>query len=212
MKRTISPLTEDQASQLLREGMSPTQERNRQLIAFLLHTGLKIHEFVGLNVRDVFSGKRVRRALVLPSRKSAAAHHIPLDREAREAIACLLAYHHRSRVEQQLDAPFVASRQRNAKDRSYRMSARQVQRIVKGMGTDQAFRFRTTPQMLRHTFATSLLNRGVDLRTVQRLLGHGTVKTTRDLYVRRTEPPPLSGLSDFPIQVPEPRESIVPSV
>jgi site-specific recombinase XerD len=86
--------------------------------------------------------------------------------------------------------PLVISRQRNRKDNSYRITARQVQRIVKTLREDASLEFKTTPQTLRHTFAKALLNQGADLRTLQKVLGHRSLKTTRDLYGLAATPSP----------------------
>ena len=76
----------------------------------------------------------------------------------------------------------IVSRQRNKKDGDYRITARQVQRIIKSLREDASLGFKTTPQTFRHTYAQSVLRQGGDLKTLQKLLGHRSIKTTRDLY------------------------------
>ena len=182
MKHAIPTLTPEQGATMMQGTWGRAQERDRQMLRFLLHTGLKINEFVRLNVGDVFSGKRVKKALAIPASEGKPVRRLPLDREAREAVALMLDY---NRVQGQALAaedPLVISRQRNKKDSSYRITPRQVQRIVKTLREDAAVQFKATPQTLRHTFAKSLLEQGADLRTLQRVLGHRSLKTTRDLY------------------------------
>jgi integrase/recombinase XerC len=152
------------------------------MLTFLLHTGLKINEFVNLNVGEVFTGKRVKMNLLIPGARDKAARKVPMDREAREAVAIILDYNRSQGYSMNAQDPLVVSRQRNKKDGSYRITARQVQRIVKTLREDAALGFKTTPQTLRHTFAKQVLGRGGDLRTLQKLLGHRSIKTTRDLY------------------------------
>lgn len=182
MKRAIPTLTQDQTSTLLQGTWGRAQERDRQMLTFLLHTGLKINEFVKLNVGDVFTGKRVKKTLAITARIGKGVRRVPLDRSAREAVAIILDYNRSQGLPLNLEDPLVISRQRNRKDNSYRITARQVQRIVKTLREDAALQFKTTPQTLRHTFAKIQLGLGSDLRTLQKLLGHRSLKTTRDLY------------------------------
>jgi site-specific recombinase XerD len=137
---------------------------------------------VKLNVGDTYTGKRVKKSLLINSRISKGVRRVPMDRSAREAVALMLDYNRSQGLPLNPDDPLVISRQRNRKDNSYRITARQVQRIVKTLREDASLQFKTTPQTLRHTFAKSLLDQGVDLRTLQKVLGHRSLKTTRDLY------------------------------
>lgn len=182
MRHTIPTLTEEQSSALMKGTWGRAQDRDRQMLKFLLHTGLKINEFVRLNVGDVFSGKRVKKALTVGGINGKGGRRVPLDREARESVAMILDYNRSQGQGLVPEDPLIISRQRNKKDNSYRITPRQVQRIVKTLREEAAFAFKTTPQTLRHTFAKQMLEQGADLRTLQRLLGHRSLKTTRDLY------------------------------
>jgi site-specific recombinase XerD len=182
MKRKVSLLTKEQTDAMMRGTWGRTQERDRQILNFLLHTGLKINEFVGLNVGDVFTGNRVKKFLHIASDTRKPERRVPIDREAREAIAIILDFNRRQGFPLESGEPLVMSRQRNKKNGDYRITARQVQRIVKSLREDAALGFKTTPQTFRHTFADSVLRRGDDLKTLQKLLGHRSIKTTRDLY------------------------------
>ena len=181
MRKKVSLLSEGQASAMMQGTWGRSQERDRHMLIFLLHTGLKVNEFVGLNVDDVFTGNRVRKTLTInhdgkPERK------IPLDRDAREAVAVMLDFNRRQGFSLEPHEPFVVSRQRNKKDGSFRITPRQVQRIIKTLREDASLGFKTTPQTFRHTFAKKLLEQGTELKEVQKILGHRSIKTTRDLY------------------------------
>ena len=182
MKRVIPTLTDEQTSSLLRGTWGRAQERDRQMLTFLLHTGLKINEFVRLNVGDVYTGKRVKKSLAITGRISKGVRRVPLDRSARESAAMILDYNRSQGLTLNPEDALIVSRQRNRKDNSYRITARQVQRIVKTLREEAALQFKTTPQTLRHTFARTLLGQGADLHTLQKMLGHRSLKTTRDLY------------------------------
>ena len=181
MKKKISLLTEGDASAMMQGTWGRTQERDRFMLTFLLHTGLKINEFVSLNVDDVFTGNRVRKTLQisLPGKQE---RKIPMDREAREAVAVILDFNRRQGFSLEAHEPFVVSRQRNKKDGSFRITHRQVQRIIKTLREDASLEFKTTPQTFRHTFAKKMLAQGMELKELQKVLGHRSIKTTRDLY------------------------------
>lgn len=182
MKKWVSILNSDQTTAMMNGTWGRSQERDRQMLTFLLYTGLKINEFVNLNVADVYTGKRVRRVLVIANGGRKPPRRVPLNREAREAVATVLEYNQTQGSALEPSEPFVISRQRNKIDGSFRITSRQVQRIVKTLREDAELSFKTTPQTLRHTFAKGVLENGGDITTLQKLLGHRSIKTTRDLY------------------------------
>jgi integrase/recombinase XerD len=188
-------LTDEQASALLMGTWGKWGTRDKQMLAFLLHTGLKIREYIGLNVGDVYSGKRVRQTLVIAGTGNHDTRRVPLDREARESVAIILEFNRRHGFSLAADQPLAISRQRNRRDGSHRITPRQVQRILKALREDAAIGFKTTPQTLRHTFAAKMLRNGADLERVQKLLGHRSIKTTRHLYgVTQAQPVPEAPL------------------
>src|SRR3989304_2752250 len=109
MKNAISTLTSEQASALIKSTWGFAQERDRQMLTFLLHTGLKINEFVNLNIAEVFTGKRVKMNLLIPGARGKPARKVPMDREAREAVAVILDYYRRQGYSLEADDPLVVS-------------------------------------------------------------------------------------------------------
>lgn len=145
--------------------------RNRALLELLYGTGARISEAVGLAVDDVDLGTEAQRVRLRG--KGGRARLVPLGRFAREALG---AYLTRAR-------PRIASRGRgtsglflNARGgRLTRQGAWEVLQAAAERGGLNG----VSPHMLRHSFATHLLDGGADVRVVQELLGHASVTTTQ---------------------------------
>jgi len=145
---------------------TPAGMRDRTILEILYAGGLRVGELVGLTTDGVrgdelhVRGKGGRERLVLIGAEAAAA----LRRYLAEARPRLFRGH-------------TASVFLNARGSS--LSTRAVQLIVDRWIRAAAVQQRTTPHVLRHTFATHLLDGGADLRVVQELLGHASLATTQ---------------------------------
>jgi integrase/recombinase XerD len=194
MNSTVYPPSHDQAASLLQYARGKTRVRDRQIVTLLLHTGIKIGELVSLDVGDVYTGNRIRKSVRIAWRGGKSARAVPLDRISREAIALILEFNLNRGASLDPDQPLVISRQRNQKDASFRITSRQVQRIVRSLADEADLGFKVTPSTIRHTFAKTQLDGGADLPTVQHLLGHRDLKTTRDYYALPDREPSLLAL------------------
>ena len=152
-----------------REGKGLAALRDRALLEVLYGCGLRVSECVGLDVGDLDAEElRVRRG------KGRKERMVPLGAKARAALdeylpgrARLLGTLGRSTAESAL---FVNLR-------GGRVSTRSVRRFLDRHAATAEIP-RTHPHALRHSYATHLLGSGADLRAIQELLGHATVKTT----------------------------------
>ena len=166
------PLTVDEVAALIsapRDDGTPAALRDRAMLEALYGAGLRISELVGLDVDDVDLEEGSVRVLGKGSRERV----VPVG---RYAIAALEGYLVRGR-------PTLARpRTRGAlflNQRGGRLTRQGCTNIVKAMARRAGIRKRVTPHMLRHSFATHLLEGGADVRVVQELLGHASVASTQ---------------------------------
>jgi len=155
-------LSEAEMAELLKS--CEEDSRDFAMVLTLGYTGMRVGELCGLNVEDVdFSdgvitvkyGKGDKQRIVLIEEKTGTALRKYLDK--RKAV----------------EGPLFLSSRRN------RIKPRAVQRIVCKYAKKAGIIKKVTPHVLRHTFATTLLRRGADIRIIQQLLGHASVATTQ---------------------------------
>ncbi|MBQ0721579.1 MAG: tyrosine recombinase XerC [Gammaproteobacteria bacterium] len=158
----------DQAIQLVSiDGDDWHSLRDRALLELLYSSGLRLAEIANINIGDIDFGQ----ARVSVTGKGEKGRIVPVGSFALEAIERWL----KVRNERALDnekALFVSQRGK-------RISHRAIQQRVKQMGQQQGISQPLHPHMLRHSFASHLLESSSDLRGVQELLGHANLSTTQ---------------------------------
>ena len=164
-------LSEQQVTDLLEAPDTKTALglRDRTMLELMYATGLRVSELVGLELASV----NINQGVVRITGKGNKERLVPLGEEAMDWLD---TYLRKARPELMggRDCPlmFVTAR-RNGMSRQAFWYA--IRRHASAAGIDQP----VSPHMLRHSFATHLLNHGADLRVVQLLLGHSDLSTTQ---------------------------------
>ena len=161
------PLSSDEIFQLI--NMSKNKNnwitlRDKTLFTLIYATGLRINELLQLNISDV-TGTKILRI----KGKGGKVREIPLIDSALELIN---EWVNTEPLRNQEDPLFIGLRGK-------RLNARQVQKTMEKIRNALSLPKTATPHSLRHSFATHLLEEGVDLRTLQELLGHSSLSTTQ---------------------------------
>lgn len=152
------------------EADSPLTLRNRALLELLYSTGARISEAVGLDIDDVDTSARS----VLLRGKGGKQRLIPIGRPAVTALETYLVRGRPDLARRGRGTPAIFLNARGG--RLSRQSAWQVLQDAAGRAGVTAT---VSPHVLRHSFATHLLDGGADVRVVQELLGHASVTTTQ---------------------------------
>jgi integrase/recombinase XerC len=144
--------------------------RDRAILETMYSAGLRVSETVGLNDGDIDWDNGIARIRGKGRRERLA----PLGSFAQDALQAWLKVRQVSPKEPQgREAPVFVSRL--GRRLTTRSVGRMLEKHLKETGLDD----RTTPHTLRHSFATHLLDRGADIRSVQELLGHKSLTTTQ---------------------------------
>lgn len=170
-RRLPKTLAVDSVMQLVAiAGDDVRAHRDRAIVELLYSSGLRLAELVALDVDDL----DLRDASVRVTGKGRKQRLVPVGRHAREAITTWLA--------DRAALAALASGDRRAlfvNRRGQRLGARAVQRRLAACGVRQGCARRVHPHLLRHSFASHMLESSGDLRAVQELLGHANLSTTQ---------------------------------
>uniref|UniRef100_A0A7V3RFY7 Tyrosine recombinase XerC n=1 Tax=candidate division WOR-3 bacterium TaxID=2052148 RepID=A0A7V3RFY7_UNCW3 len=158
----------------IKKGFEIDDTRDRAIMELLYSCGLRASELVGLNLEDI----DFNRDEIKVRGKGKKERIIPLGQVAKKAILRYLPERSSLKKLQSPSALFLNSR-------GGRLTTRSLQRIVHKYLSRLADVAGTNPHILRHTFATHLLENGADLRAVQELLGHASLSTVQ-IYTHLT--------------------------
>jgi integrase/recombinase XerD len=170
-------LREDEVSRLIGNvsGDDPLARRDRALLEVLYGTGARISEAVGLSLRDVDIDGGLLRLFGKGSKERV----VPLGRMARDALARWLAPGGRPELEPERWARRGDQEAVFLNRRGGRLGRQGAWTVVKRHGEAVGLGASLSPQVLRHSCATHMLDHGADIRAVQELLGHASISTTQ---------------------------------
>jgi integrase/recombinase XerD len=152
------------------DAKTPLGLRDRAMLEVLYSTGLRVSELIGLRVMDLDTkvgcirciGKGDKERIVPAGKKALSI----VEKYLRDARPKLLG-------------KGAASQSLFVNRNGHSLSRVGVWKILSAYGRRAGLRVALTPHMLRHSFATHLLERGADLRSVQLMLGHADISTTQ---------------------------------
>jgi integrase/recombinase XerC len=163
-------LSPEEVSQLLNFKPKNAQEkRDLAIIELIYSSGLRVSETVNTNLKDFEDNKNFLRVLG----KGSKTRLVPVGRYAQNAVNDWMI--EREKLATKDDSLFVNLRGK-------RITTRSVQERLKNIAIMQGLP-PVNPHMLRHSFATHLLESSGDLRSIQELLGHSSLSTTQ-IYTR----------------------------
>ncbi|MGM9927504.1 MAG: tyrosine recombinase XerC [Bacillus sp. (in: firmicutes)] len=148
---------------------TPLGKRDKALLELLYATGIRVSECCGLKLQDIdFS-----LGTILVHGKGKKDRYVPFGKYARDALHMYINNARNELVNQQKhDCVFVNFR-------GEPLTVRGVRYILTTLFNNACQDGKLHPHMLRHSFATHLLNNGADLRSVQELLGHSNLSSTQ---------------------------------
>ena len=163
-------LTQDEISRIVEaaDSYTPLGIRDRAMLELLYSTGMRISELINLKLTDVF----LDEAFLRITGKGGKERYVPIGKLAMDWLTIYLE-RGRPYLKQHHDSGYLFINRSG--DKLTRMG---VWKIVQKYANRAGIKKPVTPHTFRHSFATHMLEGGADLRVVQELLGHASIRTT----------------------------------
>lgn len=164
-------LSVDEVEKLLAQPdvKTPIGLRDKAMIELMYSTGLRVSELCGLRTSDIQMNAGTLRCIGKGNKERV----VPVGRRAIDAIATYMS-ESRPKLLRDRTSPYIFVGKLGGK-----VDRIQFWMLLKKYGVQAGLRESLNPHMLRHSFATHLLDRGADLRSVQLMLGHADISTTQ---------------------------------
>ena len=163
-------LTKEEVKKLL-SAIPPTRKRDRLIVLLLYGSGLRVSELCNLKISDI---DFKRSLIIVRGGKGAKDRIVPIPRALLKEIEDYL------KMRNDNSEYLLVEERRNKKDK---LSPKTVWYILDKYGKKTGIK--VTPHMLRHSFATHMLENGIDIRVIQEILGHSNLSTTQ-IYTKVT--------------------------
>lgn len=148
---------------------TPLGQRNKALLEIMYATGIRVSECVGIQLSDIDEHSSV----LLIRGKGNKERYVPFGQFAQTALHVYINEGRKKLMKKTNHSYLFVNQKGNP------LTARGIRYIFNEMIKKAGSIHHIHPHMLRHTFATHLLNNGADMRTVQELLGHSSISSTQ---------------------------------
>jgi integrase/recombinase XerD len=160
-KRVVARLSRDEETRLITHAYRMQGERGL-FIKTLFQTGARVSEFVNLKAEDVFFDEQM---ILIAKAKGGKSRYVPILPELAQEL--------RTHLGQRTVGYLFET------NRATRYSPRRIQQIIKETAEQAEITKRVYPHLLRHSVATTLLERGMPIEQIQKFLGHSKLETTQ---------------------------------
>ncbi len=162
LAKTLPKYLKEREVRKLLECPSREKLRDRLILRMLYRCGLRVSELTNLKIEEIdFTDS----TLTVRGGKGGKDRLIPVDHQTLDMIEYF--------IEDATSGYLILS------ERNEKLSSRQIERLVEDYGKAAGIEQKVHPHMLRHSFAVHCLKSGMNLRTVQKMLGHSSLTTTQ---------------------------------